>query len=172
MFSLQNVNSFKEIVEFFQESAIQAMFPFSVPYYYDIFALRSVGWSEYNFQRASLLKKYKKLPSFYLNKKNIFNKQLKIKQFSNNLIEVESAFGGMGLYKILKHKKSYSYNSAKLKTGLYTDHCIFNENFDKKIINTKFRIEAPKEHIYYKNLNFFEKTLYVFKTIKHDYFLK
>ena len=51
-----------------QDNDVDVIFPVSHPFYYDIFALRAVGWVTINFQLISnKLKKYLRLGSFIWN---------------------------------------------------------------------------------------------------------
>ena len=74
------ITSPKEFVylakKFEQDNDVDAIFPVSHPFYYDIFALRAVGWVTINSQLISnKLKKYLRLGSFIWNYIFIFRKQ-------------------------------------------------------------------------------------------------
>lgn len=168
VFKFYSMKKFLNLIRFFYKENIEAMFPFSIPYYYDIFALHSENWSQFNFQKAELLKKNKKYLSFFINKKFIFNNQLKPSQLKEELITVKSAFGGMGMYKINKDPSTLTYQSEVLKSGLYCEHYLFNKNFKKIFINKNWHVPAPNEHINYKTMSLFEKFIYFIKTIYFD----
>ena len=87
-------------------------FPYSVPFYYDIFALRKENWANgNNLLRARVYKDRFKIFTFTII--FYFSKQRNINKFKSNLIKVDSAFGGMGMYKLNKvdlKKASYGIN--------------------------------------------------------------
>ena len=66
----------------------------------------------------------------------MFKKQISKNKFSEDLIRVESAFGGIGLYKINKNK-NYLYETKDIDTEFYSEHLSFNNNFKKFIYRQK-----------------------------------
>ncbi len=169
LFTHFNIFKFhKLVISFIEDESTEGIFPFSIPYYYDIFALRKKGWVEKNavFEAHKLKQKYK-FGSFFFNYFFVFNKQKKQNFFNQATIRVESAFGGIGMYK-LKKGNDYEYSTHESFPNYYSEHIYFNQNFKKLFINKDWTIDAPLEHIRYKNFNIFQKIIYIMKTIKYD----
>ncbi len=169
LFSNYDIFKFhKLVISFIEDHSVEGMFPFSVPYYYDIFALRKKGWVENNavFEAHKLKEKYK-VGSFFFNYFYVFKKQRKENYFDNSKIYVESAFGGIGMYK-LKKGKNYEYRTHESISNFFSEHVYFNQNFEKLFIDKNWKIKAPLEHIRFKNFNIIQKLIYIIKTIKYD----
>ena len=144
-----------------------AIFPNQTFFYYDIFALRINNFIEKNYieniKNDYLNNKFRSL------KKNInFNLQKYFflnKKFKNRFIEVRSAFGGMGIYKLDKIKE-FKYESLD---GMQCEHVILNESLSKKYGNlyidrklynsTGINIHTING-LLCSNLNFFAKRFY------------
>ncbi len=169
LFSLIKPKSFIELLNNFQNNKdIDALFPYSEPYYYDIFALRKQGWVDNNtILQAHKLKQKFKIGSFFFNYFFVFKKQINKNKFSENLIRVESAFGGIGLYKINKNK-NVLYETKDIDTEFYSEHLSFNNNFKNLFIDKNWAVPAPEEHINFHLLRKLEKVFYIFKTFKYD----
>ena len=169
LFSLIKPKSFIDLVSNFQNNNdIDALFPYSEPYYYDIFALRKQGWVDNNaVLQAHKLKQKFKIGSFFFNYFFVFNKQINKNKFSEDLIRVESAFGGIGLYKINKNK-NYLYETKDIDTEFHSEHLSFNNNFKNLFIDKNWAIPAPEEHINFHLLRKLEKVIYILKTFKYD----
>ena len=172
LFDLINVEEFENLINLFiEEKNFDCILPFSVPYYYDIFALRKKDWVDGN----ALLKAYKLKKKFYLgsfifNYFYIFRKQLGIKSFKNDFIKVESAFGGMGLYKISDiNLLKENYKIDELNVDFVTEHIAFNKFFENIYISKNWNIKAPKEHTVFKSSNFTQKFIYILRTLKYDF---
>ncbi len=170
LFKFMDNDKFNNLLEYFINNEIDALFPFSIPYYYDIFALRKKGWvNGNNVNKADVLKRTLILGSFFINYFYIIRKQYSSNKFRNDLIDVESAFGGMAIYKITRSEildNTYKWdheNSRKV-----CEHIFFNELFNKKFILKSWHIETPREHKNFKSLKLFEKVLYFLSTIKYD----
>lgn len=170
LFSIFDILDFHKLVLNFSEDAeIEGMFPISIPYYYDIFALRKVGWVKNNaVLEAHKLKQKFKIGSFFFNYYFVFRKQNSSKYFTNKLTKVDSAFGGIGMYKLQKGV-DYKYSVNETNSNFYSEHISFNYFFKNLFINNGWKIEAPLEHIYFKNSSFLQKILYFFKTFKYDF---
>jgi len=169
LFTHFNIFKFhKLVISFIEDESTEGIFPFSIPYYYDIFALRKKGWVEKNavFEAHKLKQKYK-IGSFLFNYFFVFNKQKKQNYFKQLTIRVESAFGGIGMYKLNKGK-DYEYSTHESISNYYSEHIYFNQNFKKLFIYKDWIIDAPLEHIRYKNFNIFQKLIYIMKTVKYD----
>ena len=143
------------------------MFPFSVPFYYDLAALRADGWLEEDIWiKFNKLAKKLKVGKIFLRIFLIFNKQ--IKQTKNKkLIQVESAFGGIGLYK-LKDGTSSLQKYGLTNKAVSADHIVFNSHFNKKYIDPNWTVKAPLEHIEFKTLSLFRKMKYVYKELQFE----
>jgi len=170
LFKFMDNEKFNNLLKYFIMNEIDALFPFSIPYYYDIFALRKKGWVNGNdVNKADWLKKTLILGSFFINYFYIIRKQYSPNKFRNDLINVESAFGGMAMYKIEKSEiLNNTYKWDLTNSSKVCEHIFFNELFDKKFILKSWNIETPKEHNNFKSLNLIEKVLYFLTTIKYD----
>ena len=96
----------------------------------------------------------------------IFNKQIK-KPKNKKLIQVESAFGGIGLYK-LKEGISDLYKYGLTDKAVSADHIVFNSNFKKKYIDPNWNVKAPLEHIEFKTLTLLGKMKYIYKELQFE----
>ena len=134
LFSQISTNKFIEILTRIQkDDGIDALFPFSVPFYYDLAALRSVGWLEEDIWiRYNKLAKKLKIGKIFLRIFLIFKKQIK-KPKNKKLIQVESAFGGIGIYK-LKAEISSIHKYGLTDKATSADHIMFNSHFKKSIL--------------------------------------
>lgn len=152
----------------------KAIFPVSQPYYYDIFALRAKGWVNFNAQLINnRFKTFFRVGSFLFNYLFIFRYQITpqqiSKKISNGKMKIFSAFGGAGIYNIsdidLIHQRYFINTKNK---DWYSEHLYFNIFFkDLEIIN-EWKIDSPREHIYFKSLNLFQKIKYFLKTLIYD----
>lgn len=119
----------KQLINTINKKKWSAIFPSQLIFYYDIFALRIENLIEYNFitkikkESAKNIKLIKKLFSKYLTKFFFIRKYNK-----RRFIEVKSAFGGLGIYKlkIILKSKYYSNN------GKECEHVSLNKNIHKK----------------------------------------
>lgn len=170
LFKFMDNKKFNNLLKYFIEGEIDALFPFSIPYYYDIFALRKKGWvSGNNVNKADVLKRNIILGSFFINYFYIFRKQYSPNKFRNNLIDVESAFGGMAMYKISKSEMlEDAYKWDDQDSRKVCEHIFFNALFNKKFILKSWNIETPKEHNNFNPLKLSNKFLYFLSTIKYD----
>ena len=168
LFSKISTNEFIEILTRIQKNDdIDALFPFSVPFYYDLAALRSVGWVEEDIWiKFNKMAKKLKIGKIFLRILLIFNKQMK-KPKNKKLIQVESAFGGIGLYK-LKEGISDLYKYGLTDKAVSADHIVFNSNFNKKYIDPSWTVCAPLEHIEFKTLSLFGKMKYIYKELQFE----
>ncbi len=168
LFSQITTNEFIEILTLIlKNNEIDALFPFSVPFYYDLAALRADGWLEEDIWiKFNKLAKKLKVGKIFLRIFLIFNKQ--IKQTKNKkLIQVESAFGGIGLYK-LKDGTSSLQKYGLTNKAVSADHIVFNSHFNKKYIDPNWTVKAPLEHIEFKTLSLFRKMKYVYKELQFE----
>ena len=94
----------------------------------------------------------------------------KYNKFKEDLIRVESAFGGIGLYKINNISlldETYSIDPDNV--DFVSEHLAFNEFFNNIFILRTWNIKAPLEHTRFKSSNFVQKFIYFLKTIKYDF---
>ncbi len=171
LFQLLKFKKLDEIINFFiKNEELQGIFPYSVPFYYDIFALRKKNWTnENNLLKARVYKDRFKIFTFIFNYVYIFSKQKNIKKFSSNLIKVDSAFGGMGMYKLKKTDlKKVSYNINSKNINFYSEHLHFNKFFKNLYIYKNWNIVSPLEYTFFNTYSINEKLIYIFKTLKND----
>jgi len=146
-------------------------FPNQKLIYYDLYALRIKKYFEFDcFEKMiSNLKLLSPRQSYF---NNIFKNFFIINQFKKRFIKVESAFGGLGIYK-LKYVLNKKYSSLN---GKYCEHVFFNKsllkknNFlyiDKNFINSYGLNEHFFKGIIYSLSNYFSKKLV--NSIKSNY---
>ena len=171
LFRFTNVNQFLDLItNNFKEEGDNAIFPFSKPFYYDIFALRAKGWVNHNSQFWVIrLKKYFKIGSFFYNYIFIFRYQISLNKFKTLKTNIESAFGGIGIYFINNFNDNFTYNVSETQPSDISEHVIFNSRFENLNILHNWNIPAPKQHLEYKNLGAKEKINYFFKSFKNDF---
>ena len=130
--------------------------------YYDIWTLRIKNYIEFD-----CFQKIKKESVNKINLKKLFNESFSYffylnKHFKERFIKVESAFGGLGIYKLNKILKC-SYDSKK---GAQCEHVginiMLNKKFgnlyiDKKLINSSGLSKHSINGILCGNFNFFAK---------------
>lgn len=158
------------IKSFAKNKEIDGMFPFSTPFYYDIFALRAKNWVKgNNILTARNLKDKVKVFSFIFNYFLIFNVQKNIDTFTEEYISVQSAFGGMGLYKITESNvEKIKYDINKTNIDYFSEHIAFNNYFKKLYISRDWNFPSPLEYIFFNTFTTTEKISYIFKTLKND----
>lgn len=145
-----------------ENGELNAIFPASEPYYYDIYALRKEGWVEGNCWGKVNIRT--RTLSFWQKRKHIFDKQIHISDiFENKNIQVESAFGGFGIYNMSSAiSSSYARQDKRLdEDGITCEHVYFNSNIDKKEISTELIVKAPEEHIKYTKKSKIEKIFHI-----------
>jgi len=171
LFSLIKFEQLRKIIISFNSSDMDAMFPFSIPYYYDIFALRSENWVEKN--NLLLSKKYKDrliFFSFIINFFLIFRFQKNIKRFDSDFINVNSAFGGIALYKVNNELlETAKYDISKVDKDYYSEHLFFNGHFKNLKISKNWNIVSPHDYTFFNSYGFNEKLIYILKTFKSDF---
>ena len=147
------------------------IFPFSLPYYYDIFALRAENWVNFNSQLINnKIKKYLLVGSFFLNYLFIFRHQYNLNKFKKSKFKIKSAFGGMGIYNLNSDVIDINYQTSKKNPEFVSEHVLFNLNFNNLEIMQDWNIPAPSEHLEFKLLNFRKKIIYFFRTFYFDLF--
>ena len=155
---------------FEQNQSYEGQFPVSMPYYYDIFALRAKGWINLNSQLIiNRLKKIFPLGSFIWNYIFIFRYQWSPERIQRKNFKTFSAFGGCGMYKVnAKNKQVISYNVSESNPNFVSEHIFFNKLFNNLYISNIWKIPAPYEHLSYKRLSSKQKINYILKTIYSD----
>ena len=152
------------------ENSLHGKFPFSIPFYYDIFALRARYWVNYNSQFwVKRLKKYLKIGSFFYNYFLIFRHQIGLKKFKNKKYNIISAFGGMGIYNLLNQVEEMVYELNENYPEDVSEHIFFNSKFKNLQILDTWNIPAPPEHLEFKILKLKGKFKYFLKTIFFDF---
>jgi hypothetical protein len=168
LFSLTTIEFFDQLLRsFLIDTEMDAVFPNSIPYYYDIHALRAKNWNNIDsWSRVDKISKFIPVGKFFIRYLLIYKKQFKI-PLSNENIKISSAFGGMGLYKLTSNKlKRTLYQTDKL--GKICEHVEFNKNFKNLFILPNWAIEAPKLHLEFKLKTFTERIIYIFLSLSSD----
>ena len=170
LFEKSNLEEFeKRINELIESQDKYAIFPVSSPRYYDILALRAENWVHYNSQLYNhKLKKVFRIGSFLLNYVFVFRFQWKIKKIQSRKIKIQSAFGGIAIYNFVALDKKIFYKTTARNTEFVSEHVEFNNNFNKKFLDTNWVVNAPIEHISFHSYDLKNKIIYIFKTIKED----
>lgn len=170
LFKYTSSKKLDELIEYcISKKEPNGIFPFSRPYYYDIFALRTNVWVNKNsLFWVDKLKKYFKYGSFFYNYFFIFRFQITASKFNKiKNLKIRSAFGGIGIYKLGKKIPNYQL-SIKNPTKV-SEHLKFNFQFNELEIITTWNVPAPEEHLEFKLLGFNAKIKYFFKTLFFDY---
>jgi len=149
------------------QNEVTAIFPNTTPYYYDIHALRKRGWNTVDsWKRYNQISKYVPIGKFFLRYVYIYRKQRKIKT-KKTFIDVDSAFGGIGIYKLNKlNLSNIKYESDKSFDKC--EHIYFNSHFVCAIY-ASWNIKSPKEHLEFKSLNFLNKIGYILISLIRDF---
>ena len=168
LFKYLSVVKFENLINYcIQKDIPNGLFPFSEPYYYDIFALRATNWVNYNAQYwVKRMKKGLKIGSFLFNYILIFRHQISLSRFKNKDSKIKSAFGGAGIYKI--ENNYLKYELSKEYPEDVSEHIQFNSQFEELEIVKNWIIQAPLEHLEFRLLGWREKIKYFIKTIKFD----
>lgn len=147
------------------------VFPNQKFIYYDLYALRIKKLFDFDcFEKMiSSLNLLSPNQSYF---KNVFKNYFILNKFKKRFIKVDSAFGGLGIYK-LKYVLNKKYSSLN---GKYCEHVFFNKslykknNFlyiDKKFINSYGLNEHFFKGIIYSLSNYFSEKL--INSLKSNY---
>jgi hypothetical protein len=168
LFKYLNVEKFENLIDYcIQKDIPNGLFPFSEPYYYDIFALRATNWVDYNAQYwVKRMKKSLKIGSFLYNYILIFRHQISLSSYKNKKSKINSAFGGAGIYKIENNYKKYELSKEYPED--VSEHIQFNSQFAELEIIKDWIIQAPLEHLEFRLLAPKDKIKYFIKTLKFD----
>lgn len=164
LFIYTKIEVFKKLIlSFYDNQNYEGLFPFSLPYYYDIFALRKMGWTKgNNMLKAEKIKKRILLFSGIINYIFIFRIQKPPTFFKDKYILVESAFGGIGMYKISKKLLTkINYKIEKSNIDFVSEHISFNKFFKNLYIHRDWNVPAPERYIFFKNSNLYQKMFYL-----------
>ena len=170
LFKYTSPKKLDELIEYcISKKEPNGIFPFSSPYYYDIFALRSNKWVNKNsLFWVDKLKKCFKFGSFFYNYFFIFRYQITASKFKTiKNLKIRSAFGGMGIYKL--GQKIPNYQLSIKNPAKVSEHLKFNFHFNELEILTTWNVPAPQEHLEFKLLEFNSKIKYFFKTLFFDF---
>ena len=169
LFKFTSVQSFEKFILYcINKNVPNGIFPFSQPYYYDIFALRATNWVNTNSQYwVKNFKKYIRLGSFIFNYFLIFRHQITSSKYELKNSKIRSAFGGIGIYKINNEFQYYKLSQKNPEN--VSEHVKFNYQFKELEILTDWKVPAPSEHLEYRLLNSKEKIKYFLKTIFFDF---
>lgn len=122
---------------------LDGVFPAARPRYYDIFALRARGWVEEDcWVRVRRLPKRLKT---WGKRRYIHRKQIALGRLAARgpLVEVESAFGGLGLYRL----EAVEHQRYSVTTHDGCEHVAFNRGAGRLAIATDLIVKAPSEHL-------------------------
>ena len=161
-----SVIDFDYLYNFYNQNIFTAIFPNSTPFYYDIHALRRKKWNTVDaWEEYKRIGKYVPVGKFFIRYFLVYGKQRKITS-NQKLIDVDSAFGGFGFYKVSKNIfPKLRYNSNKSYS--ICEHIYFNLNF-KCAIDPTLNVKAPSEHIEFKLLPLFKKIVYICNSLASD----
>ena len=144
--------------------------------YYDIYALRHDSWSPndcWEHKRSLVEIGYS---DFDAERQAVRGRMIKIDK-SDNLIKVNSAFGGLAIYKKSSIPRDALYKGKDIEGKTICEHVIFNNfiktNGGKIYINPNLIIgESPKEHTSEKNkfLVFLKKIILFLKSYYKKFF--
>lgn len=113
----------------FARSDWDACFANQVGYYYDIYALRHRDWSPNNCWEFEAELRKSGVPHIIAREKAVYSRQRKINPQAE-WIEVDSAFGGFGIYDI-KFLRNNNYSPVDDKNHLICEHVALHENMRK-----------------------------------------
>ena len=140
------------------------IFPNQHFFYYDLWELRISEYFDYDcFQKFKELSINKNVKNTY--KDIIFNNFFIIKKFKSRFIQVKSAFGGMGIYKLkLVLDSKYNGNNGKNSEHVWFHNMITSQNkkklyIDKNLKNSLGLNEHTIKGFLYKTSNYFANKL-------------
>ena len=128
------------------DEGLDGVFPLSSPVYYDIAALRAPPWcaGDCILDRVRDLPRYGAYGAVLM---HVVAKQKPVGEFPpGSLIPVESAFGGVGVYRF-EAIRDKTYLSHDYVTSPFCEHVVLHSQLHKLAIDTDFVISAPAEHI-------------------------
>ena len=148
--------SFWRAVDRIAADDINGIFPLSRPYYYDLLALRVPGWVEADHQELVAASR-PRLGWFRSLQQFVFARQLPVSSFAaDTLIPVKSAFGGLGIYRLLAIAPS-RYQVIWLGHCFECEHVTFNQGISSLYIDTDLVVQAPDVHIAYQLMGYWQR---------------
>jgi hypothetical protein len=131
---------------------VDAVFPLSIPYYYDVFALRAKGWVHGDCWAPVGPRPGKSsLIELCLTIRHVYSKQKHQREFEpSGLLVVDSAFGGFGIYRACAIGDAHYLKDELLNGACICEHVIFNRSIPRKAISQSLRVAAPLEHIAFR----------------------
>ena len=139
---------FWKAIDCLMKSRMNGIFPISQPFYYDLLALRCVGWLETDYRELVVASRFL-LGSAKALERHVFSLQYSPQNFADaHLVPVESAFGGIGLYRFIAIKNSY-YQARWSGHFFECEHVSFNRQVGKLAIDCEWIVQAPHQHIDY-----------------------
>lgn len=139
---------FEKAIAFILGSQWNAVFPFSSPYYYDIYALRAKSWCSYDCaQKMRHLKARGESTSLLSFLWYVSRHQRHCCPSQADPIPVDSAFGGMGIYRLDAIRDSRYSTTLDDALAIRCEHVNFNMSIANKCILPWLLVHAPKEHI-------------------------
>ena len=161
--SLMSSGSFRQACRDVADEQVDALFPFSLPFYYDIYALRAPGWCPYD--STSKIEKYscrRKVKTLELLASLWFlARHQRICPEKTSRFPVQSAFGGMGIYSMKKVCDSSAVYAVYPRPGREAsdvdneicEHVSFNSYFSEKFVDSGLNLLAPMEHLVLRKLS-------------------
>ncbi len=133
---------------------VDAVFPVSTPFYYDVYALRAKGWQQTDcwedFRRDRVA-----LGGYRAATRHVYAKQWSssgILSRETN-VPVESAFGGYGIYNLAALPTDATYAGIGGSGQPVCEHVHLNLQIAKKEISRNLTVAAPREHIRWRLMN-------------------
>ncbi len=135
-------------------------------YYYDVYALRHPYWSPNDCWIAAKENERIGFSKYQSIDYSVHSRMIKLNKYLS-FIEVDSAFGGLAIYKTSSIPKNAKYVGENKNNNPICEHVIFHkfikDSGGKIFINPAMIIgKAPNEHIKYKKL--FGKIIFYFKS--------
>jgi hypothetical protein len=160
--SLLSADAFRHACELVTSGKCTAIFPSSRPHYYDIHALRAKDWCPGScwkeiqdfHPRGYLLNAFACFRYISLRQKSLSRLQ------ASNLIAVDSAFGGAGIYslnRVVESNAHYVSPSLQDESLKLCEHVVFNSFLGQLFIKSDWVITAPQEHIQFWRLPWYHK---------------
>jgi hypothetical protein len=152
-------DSFFSICELVSSGYCTAIFPSSMPFYYDIHALRAYNWCLQSCWKQ--IEESRARGSFWrllVSIRFVFSRQKHYSSLQSGelrFIPVLSAFGGIGVYSLAKIVDSgarYSSPALGQHDSYLCEHVVFNSFLDHLFIDTHWLVCAPHEHIKFRLL--------------------
>ncbi len=130
-------------IRYLEEEQVDACFPVSNPVYYDIYALRAEGWVDFD-SVDEVERRITPLGRLLANYWFVSRNQRRLTpDASLRAVQVESAFGGFGIYRLDAVGRASYLAGAKVRC----EHVTLNRQIGKKRILPSLCVTAPSEHV-------------------------